>query len=97
MVPYDNGFHFFTSIGQYTGETAVSLVTFEKDIEVVPIESIDFHFNRADFQKWISDTIGDTELATAIDQIKKELAGEPLRRRLLNVINARINELKNQI
>jgi translation elongation factor EF-G len=56
-VPYVNGFHFFTSIGQYTGETAVSLATFAKEVEATPIESIDFHFKKADFQKWIEDTL----------------------------------------
>jgi hypothetical protein len=96
-VPYINGFHFFESIGKYTGETAVSLVAFAKEVEIIPIESIDFHFKRADFQKWIADTIGDTELATAIGHIEKELTGEPLRKRILGIINARVRELENQI
>ncbi len=96
-VPYNVGFHFFISAGQYTGETAVSLVTFAKDLEVVPIESIDFHFKRSDFQKWIADTIGDKKLATEIGHVEKELAGEPLRQKLLRIINARVKELENQI
>ena len=96
-VPYINGFHFFESIGQYTGETAVSLAAFARVVEIIPIESIDFHFKRADFQKWIADTIGDTELATAIGHIEKELTGEPLRKRILGIINARVRELENQI
>ena len=96
-VPYGNGFHFFESIGRYTGETAVSLAVFARVVEIIPIESIDFHFKRADFQKWIADTIGDTELATAIGHIEKELTGEPLRRRMLEIINARVRELENQI
>jgi hypothetical protein len=96
-VPYSIGFHFFISEGRYTGETAVSLATFARQVEAAPIESIDFHFKRADFQKWITDTIGDTELATAIGHVEKELAGEPLKRRLLWVINARVKELENQI
>jgi hypothetical protein len=96
-VPYGNGFHFFESIGQYTGETAVSLAVFARVVEIIPIESIDFHFKRADFQKWIADTIGDTELATAIGHIEKELTGEPLRRRILEIINTRVRKLENQI
>jgi uncharacterized C2H2 Zn-finger protein len=95
-VSYDHGFHFFTSIGRYTGETAVSLTTFAKEVEVAPIESIDFHFKRADFQKWIADSIGDIALATSIENIEKELAGEPLRKRLFEVINTRVKELENQ-
>jgi len=96
IVPYSNGFHFFVDIGRYTGETAVSLVTFAKEIEVVPIESIDFHFRRADFQKWIADTIGDSKLATLIENIDKGLTGEPLRKELLLNLNARIKELRGQ-
>ena len=96
-VPYINGFHFFESIGQYTGETAVSLAAFARVVEIIPIESIDFHFKRADFQKWIADTIGDTELATAIGHIEKELTGEPLRRRILEIINTRVRGLESKI
>ena len=96
-VPYANGFHFFTSLGQYTGETAISLATFAKEIEVTPIESIDFHFKRADFQKWITETIGDTELAKSIGNIEKELNGEPLRKRILKTVNERVSELEIQI
>ena len=72
-------------------------MTFAKDLEVVPIESIDFHFKRADFQKWIADSIGDKKLATEIGHVEKELAGEPLRQKLLRIINARVKELENQI
>ena len=89
-VPYNIGFHFFISEGRYTGETAVSLATFAREVEVAPIESIDFHFKRSDFQKWIADTIRDTELSTSIGNVEKELAGEPLRKRLLSIINARV-------
>lgn len=96
-VPYNVGFHFFISEGHYMGETAVSLVTFAKEVEVVPIESIEFHFKRADFQKWLADTITDKKLATEIGDIEKELSGEPLRLNLLRILNARVKELENQI
>jgi uncharacterized C2H2 Zn-finger protein len=97
QVSYDHGFHFFTDIGRYTGETATSLATFARDVEVAPIESIDFHFKRGDFQKWIGGTIGDSQLAASIEHIDKELAGEPLRIELRNTINARVTELENRI
>ncbi|HUJ83990.1 MAG TPA: hypothetical protein VLV84_00110 [Candidatus Acidoferrales bacterium] len=96
-VPYDVGFHFFTEVGRYTGETAISLATFARDVEVAPIESINFHFGRADFQKWIAETIGDTELAAAIEKVEKNLAGEPLRLRLLEIINAHVKGLESQV
>ena len=96
-VPYEHGFHFFTDIGQYTGETAVSLETFAKDVEAAPLESIDFHFKRGDFQKWIAYTIKDSELATAIGRFEQTTLGEPLRQRLLMLINDRVKELENQM
>jgi Zinc-finger of C2H2 type len=96
-VSYDHGFHFFTAVGRYTGETAISLATFAREVEVAPIESIDFHFKRGDFQRWVAETIGDTELATAIEKVEKNLAGEPLKQKLFSVINARVKDLENQV
>jgi alpha-amylase len=95
-VPYINGFHFFTSIGVYTGETAISLEHFAREIQTIPLESIEFHTKRGDFQKWIASTLGDDELAEEIGRIEENLSGEPLRKRILKVINVRITELKNQ-
>jgi uncharacterized C2H2 Zn-finger protein len=96
-VPYSIGFHFFITEGRYTGETAVNLATFARKIEVAPIESIDFHFKKADFQKWITDVIGDKQLALMIENLEKDLAGEPLRTKLVGIINTRVKELENQI
>ena len=96
-VPYANGFHFFTSIGVYTGETAISLEHFTREIQTIPIESIEFHVERGDFQKWIAGALGDDELAGEIVCIEKNLSGEPLRKRLFTVLNERINTLKTQI
>ena len=96
-VPYVNGFHFFTSIRVYTGETAVSLEHFSREIQIIPLESIEFHVKRGDFQKWIVGTLGDDELAEEIGRIEENLSGEPLRKRLLTVLNARINSLKTQM
>jgi hypothetical protein len=95
-VPYVNGFHFFTSIGVYTGETAISLDHFTREIQTIPLESIEFHIKRGDFQRWIASTLGDDELAEEIGCIEENVSGEPLRKRLLTVLNARINDLKTQ-
>lgn len=96
-VPYANGFHFFTSFGMYTGETAISLEHFTREIETIPLESIEFHFKRGDFQKWVASTLGDDKLAEEIGCIEENLSGEPLRKTLLTVLNARINSLKTQV
>ncbi len=97
QVPYANGFHFFTFIGKYTGETAISLEHFAAEIASVPIESLEFHFKRGDFQKWITITLGDNDLTAEIDRIDARLSGEPLRKNILSVLNARIGDLKAAI
>ncbi len=62
-VPYEKGFHFYTGLGYFTGKTATTLDAFEKKLQVVAADSVNFHFQRGDFQKWIEDTLGDKELA----------------------------------
>lgn len=93
-VPYDNGFHFYTAIGNYTGVTATSLAEFAEKLQTIPESSIRFHFQRADFQKWIKNTIVDPELARRISMIKPELSDENLRGALLKDVQARLVELK---
>lgn len=93
-VPYDKGFHFFTGIGCYTGETATSLEAFAREIEAVEADSVKFHFQRHDFRKWIKDIIGDDELAERINQMKEGLPEEALRKEIAKTVQARLNELK---
>jgi hypothetical protein len=49
-VPYEKAFHFYTAVGSFTGETAISLEEFEKKLQLVPAESIGFHVRRATFR-----------------------------------------------
>ena len=62
-VPFESGFHFYTELGKYTGITACGTVEFAEKLQIVPIQSVTFHFQRQDFQKWFKNTIGDEELA----------------------------------
>jgi hypothetical protein len=94
QVPYASGFHFFTSVGRYTGETAVSLEHFAGELALVSIESVEFHFKRGDFQKWIGGTLGDEELAREIDQVGGSVLGDALRKKILDLVNGRIEKLK---
>ena len=92
-VPFDNGFHFFIELGKYTGITANSTVEFAEKIQIIPVQSVTFHFRRQDFQKWFKNTIGDEELAKRIDQIKAESQDEDLRKELSRTVQRRIAEL----
>ena len=96
-LPYEKGFHFYTAHGNYTGETATSLHDFELKIQIVPAASMHFHLQRGDFQKWISDTLGDAELAKRISLIELTLSSEGLRKELLETVRTRINALRMEL
>jgi hypothetical protein len=93
-VKYEEGFHFFMPDGHYTGETALSLCAFLKDITRVDKESLSFHFSRGDLQKWIQDTLGDNELAAEIDKLERSPSLE-LKEALSEIVQKRISQLQH--
>ena len=97
VVPFEKGFHFTKPDGAYTGITAVSLSEFEAKLQTINVDSIEFHFRRQDFQKWINSTLGDEELATRISQIKPSFNGEQLRKELQRTVQKRLSDLKKSM
>lgn len=93
-VPSEEEFRFYAAIDQNTGESAVSLEMFAEKLEEISIDSVKFHFQRGDFQKWIECTVGDYVLAKEISQMSNQLFDEALREKLLETIEARIAKLK---
>jgi hypothetical protein len=93
-VPEQEGFHFYIAIGEPTGKIAVSLADFVKKLETIDVRSINFHFPRKDFEKWIRSVIGDAELALRIVRIRLGIQGEALRNEIIRVVKVRLNELK---
>ena len=87
-------FHFYAAFGKYTEETASSLSEFAQILQTIDAGSIGFHFPRQDFQKWIKDTIGDSELANRIDKIEPTLSIEETRTKLKETVQTRIAELE---
>ena len=76
-------FYFFTDIGQYTGNHAISLMDFSDILQNIDVLSIEFHLYRGDFQNWICDIGGYKSLVNDFDQLmKRGLKGEFLRSRL---------------
>jgi len=63
-------------------------------MRVVDIRSVNFHFKRQDFEKWIRDVIGDAELSRRISRIRKEAHGEKLRNEIIQIMKGRLEELK---
>lgn len=96
-VPYEKGFHFYSALGNFSGETATSVDDFEKKLQVVSADSVNFHLQRGDFQKWIEDTLGDRELAKRVSLVKLTLPVENLRKELLAIVQTRITELRREL
>lgn len=96
-VTVQEGFRFFRGIGDYTGKVAMSLEDFAVDLRTIDLRSIEFHFQRQDFEKWIRNVLGDEELAKSLSQIRMGLQGEKLRNELIMVVTKRVEELKKKL
>jgi alpha-amylase len=88
------GFYFYEALGEYTGKNAMSLKDLAKMLQVVDVQSVDFHFGREDFRRWIQFILGDVDLASRINRIPQDTRGEKLRNALIKTVNERIIELK---
>jgi len=97
-VPREKAFYFFTSIGNYTGASAVSLKEFMEKINEVNIKSLEFHLYRADFEKWISEVLEDAWLAGEMRRLQKfGLTGEALRDQLYLTVSRRLKRLMSPL
>jgi hypothetical protein len=92
-VTYDRAFYFYNGVGKPTGEFAISLSDFCNKINTVDSECLAFHLKRQDFQKWISEAIGDVELAKRMDKI--QVKDNALRSTLHAFVSNRIKELQD--
>jgi hypothetical protein len=87
VLPREKAFYFFTSIGNYTGESAASLKEFLAKINEVNVKSLEFHLYRKDFEKWIDETLEDKELATEIRSLRGlNYSGNMLKDHLYSII-----------
>ena len=93
-VPIQEAFLFFTDIGQYNGEFAPSLSDFCEKLKSVPLKSIEFHFKRGDYERWIRDTLGDEHLTNRISKIDRSTQGEELRTTIQRIAKNRLDQLK---
>jgi len=94
--PREKAFYFFTSIGNYTGESAASLKEFMEKIKEVNVKSLEFHLQRGDFEKWINEVLEDKKLAEDIAKLQKaNLTGDSLRNQLYALVWRRYQQLTN--
>jgi hypothetical protein len=99
-VTEQEGFHFYVAIGEPTEETAVSLTDFLEKMAAVDVRSVNFHYPRKDFEKWILDVIGDSELASRLNMISRMhvgIKGEALRNQIIRIVKVRLSEIKQSL
>ena len=92
-VPRENGFYFYSSMGNPTGAVACSFDEFCQSVKSSPLETIEFHLTRGDFENWIR-FLGDQELAGQIEMLRRQsLPSEQLVQTFLSTIEQRHNLL----
>ncbi len=91
-IPF--AFLFFTGVAKYTGQFAQCLDDFAEKLKWAPSRSIEFHFKRGDFARWIRDVLGDETLAMRINEIDEANYGESLRPIIQATVKERLAELK---
>jgi hypothetical protein len=94
-VPRSEAFFFYEGIGKPIDHIATSLPDFLNKIDAVQSSSLAFHLRRQDFENWIRETIGDSELAKRIGKISSDDFN--LKMKLYATINTRINELREML
>jgi len=93
-VPAEKGFHFFTDIQKPTGVLATSIFDFLEQLRKVDLKSLEFHFKRNDFPKWLREVVRDDWLANEFEKLHAlELSADRLRSRLVEVTEERCKEL----
>ena len=98
----NEAFHFFTEINTYTGKSAKNLAQFCKIINSINEESLTFHIERHDFEKWTHGTLHDPTLARRINkliksQTEKKMSEEKVRALIYKITKKRITELKSRV
>jgi len=91
-VPRDEAFYFYEEVGKPVGCIATSLVDFRDKINAVRWSSLVFHLRRKDFENWVSEVIGDSELAKRISNIWANDFN--LKTKLCAAVDMRIKELR---
>jgi hypothetical protein len=67
-----------------------------KKIGEVNAKSLEFHFYRGDFEKWVAEVLEDRELAEEIRNLKNlKPVGDSLRGQLYLIVSKRLEKLKS--
>jgi hypothetical protein len=93
-VPEYRAFYFFNGFGEYSGVYAKSLIVFSNKLKKIAKKSLDFHFKRKDFEKWIRTTLGDSYLANEIAEISSSIDEDELLVQICQIVEKRLKDLE---
>jgi len=91
--PHDKAFHFYDDVGKPINLHAHNLRDFANKVEKAPLESLQFHMTRGDFEAWFNG-LGDADLTKKVAALKeRKVVGEDLRTQLHEIVEQRYIEL----
>ncbi len=96
-LPSGMGFKFSYEFPLSSGLTVHSIEEFYDKLKTINLRAIEFHMEQGDFARWINQVVGDDTLALEINRVnpsKRKLHGEKLRKKLLLILEKRLNKLK---
>lgn len=88
-IPLEKGFHFYDGTDMPTELLATSLPELLECVEKASTQSLEFHLERGDFQKWLT-LLGEKRVIRQLNSLaKKGLKGEKLRARMTEILKSR--------
>jgi hypothetical protein len=89
-VPEEKSFQFYASVDKSLGLTARTLAEFCRLAKQVSYDSLEFHLDRGDFEKWLKEVQSDPVTAEEVDHLKESgLKGESLRKELWKILDTK--------
>ncbi len=93
-LPAPKRFYFHDSQGNFMNRAAANLWEFREAVGELPLDSLEYHQRRGDFEKWVGGVLCDSELARRLHKISdRSLTGPELRQALLETAIVRYQEL----
>lgn len=97
-LPESKRFYFHRNGRQQGTRVASSLWEFRDALGTVPSDTLQYHLERGDFERWLADVLHDEELARRLRKIRhRQPEREHLRNTLLETVADRYEELESLI
>ncbi|NOK59941.1 MAG: hypothetical protein GFH27_549291n133 [Chloroflexi bacterium AL-W] len=98
ILPEAVRFYFCDGTGEYVGFTAANLWEFREALYIVPIDSLQYHSQRGDFERWIREVIRNDDLARQLAKLPlHELTNTVLRQKLISLVSEWCEELEHLV